>query len=81
MAFDIYGNGRPQSAQVLSAVGDLVRRAAQTAKRVNPRVKACGEMGPILLAQGNDAAAIQLENLTNEIAKSCDVDILWVHAE
>lgn len=69
-------NGRPQSDQVINAVGDLVKKAAQTAKGEKPRVKACGEMGPTLLARGNGEAAIQLEHLTDEIAKSCDVDIL-----
>jgi DNA-binding NarL/FixJ family response regulator len=69
-------DGWPQSAQVMKGVGDLVTRAAQTAKRKNPRVKACGEMGPILLAGGNGRAAIQLEHLTDEIVKSCDVDVL-----
>lgn len=69
-------DGWPQSSRVLNAVADLVNRAVQTAKCEDPRVQACGEMGPTLLAQGNGGAAIQLEHLTNEIAKSCDVDIL-----
>jgi DNA-binding NarL/FixJ family response regulator len=66
----------PDSVKVSKAVGDLVRSAAQVAKCERPRVAACGEMGPILLASGKGDAAIQLEHITSEIAKSCDVDIL-----
>lgn len=66
----------PDSVKVSTAVGDLVRKAAQIGKSERPRVAACGEMGPMLLAGGNSDAAIQLEHLTHEIAKSCDVDIL-----
>jgi len=44
------------------------------AKGERPRVAACGECG--LLEQGRVAAAIQIERLWNEIAKTCSVDIL-----
>jgi DNA-binding NarL/FixJ family response regulator len=69
-------NDHPDSVKVSKAVRDLVSKAAQVAKCARPRVAACGEMGPMLLASGNGDAAIELEHLTFEIAKSCDVDIL-----
>jgi hypothetical protein len=40
------------------------------------RVAACGELAPTLWAQGKADAAVQVEHLTDEIAKSCNVDIL-----
>jgi DNA-binding NarL/FixJ family response regulator len=69
-------NDWPDSTRVFNGVKELVSKAAQTATNEKPRVAACGEMGPTLLAQGKREAAFQLEHLTDEIAKSCDVDIL-----
>jgi DNA-binding NarL/FixJ family response regulator len=69
-------NDLPDSVKVSKGVGDLVSRAAKVAKCERPRVAACGEMGPVLLASGKGEAAIQLERLTHEIAKNCDVNIL-----
>jgi len=69
-------NGWPNAHGVLKGVRDLLVEAAKAARSERPRVAACGEMGPLLLAQGNGEAAIELEHLTHEIANTCDVDIL-----
>jgi len=69
-------NDWPDSVQVWKTMGDIVGRAAQAAKCENPRVAACGEMAPTLLAQGKGEAAVRLERLTHVIAKSRNVDIL-----
>ena len=69
-------NGWPNADKVLRGVRDLLQEAAKAAKTQCPRVAACGEMGPMLLAQGSGEAAIELEHLTHEIANTCDVDIL-----
>jgi DNA-binding NarL/FixJ family response regulator len=69
-------NGWPNAERVSRGVRGLLAEAAEAARRVRPRVAACGEMGPMLLAQGNGEAAIELEHLTHEIADTCDVDIL-----
>jgi CheY-like chemotaxis protein len=69
-------NGWPNADKVLRGFRDLIAEAAKCAKSERPRVAACGEMGPMLLAQGNGEAAIELEHLTHETADTCDVDIL-----
>jgi DNA-binding NarL/FixJ family response regulator len=66
----------PDPVRFLKIAGDLVAAAAKAAKGERPRVAACGECAPILWAQGRADAAIQLEHLWDEIAKTCDVDIL-----
>jgi hypothetical protein len=60
----------------LKVAGDLVASAAEAAKGEHPRVAACGECAPTLWAQGKADAAIHLEHLWDEIARTCDVDIL-----
>jgi len=57
-------------------VGDLVMNAAKAAKGEHPRVAACGECAPLLLAQGKGEAAIRLEQLWNEIVVKYDMDTL-----
>ena len=69
-------NDLPDSVRFLKIAGDLVAAAAKAANGDRPRVAACGECAPILWAQGRADAAIQLEHLWDEIAKTCDVDIL-----
>ena len=69
-------NDLPDPVRFLKIAGDLVAAAAKAAKGGRPRVAACGECAPILWAQGRADAAIQLEHLWDEIAKTCDVDIL-----
>jgi len=69
-------NDWPDSAQVVKGLKEMVASAAQAAKRQNARVAACGEMGPMLLAQGKREAAFELERLTHEVAASTRVDIL-----
>ena len=69
-------NDLPNPVRFLKIAGDLVAAAAKAATGERPRVAACGECAPILWAQGRADAAIQLEHLWDEIAKTCDVDIL-----
>ena len=57
-------------------VGDLMAAAAKGAKGERPRIAACGEAAPTLWAQGHADAAIRLEHLWDEIARTHDVDIL-----
>ena len=68
-------NDMPDPVRFLKTTGDLILNAAQAAKGEHPRVAACGECAPLLWAQGMPEAAIRLEQLWNEIAKSYDVDI------
>ena len=69
-------NDLPDPVRFLKVAGDLVAAAAKSARGENPRVAACGECAPILWAQGKAEAAIQLEHLWDEVAKTHDVDIL-----
>ena len=60
----------------MKVLGDLISTAAKAVKGKQARVAIFGEMCHLLWAQGNAEAAIRLELLWNEIAKSYDVDVL-----
>jgi DNA-binding NarL/FixJ family response regulator len=64
------------STRFLRIFGDLLSSSARAAKGKHARVAACGEFAPTLWAQGKVDAAIQVEHLTDEVAKSGNVDIL-----
>jgi DNA-binding NarL/FixJ family response regulator len=69
-------NNLPDQGRFLKVARDLLAAAAKGAKGEHSRVAACGECAPSLWAQGKADAAIELEHLWDEIAKTCDVDIL-----
>jgi DNA-binding NarL/FixJ family response regulator len=69
-------NDLPDPVRFWEIVSDLIVKASKAAKGEHPRVAACGECAPLLWAEGNADAAIQLEHLWDEIAKSYDLDIL-----
>jgi hypothetical protein len=64
------------STRFLRIFGDLLSSSTRAAKGKHARVAACGEFAPTLWAQGKVDAAIQVEHLTDEVAKSGNVDIL-----
>jgi CheY-like chemotaxis protein len=66
----------PDSARFLKIFRDLLSSSARAAKGKHARVAACGEFAPTLWAQGKPEAAIQVEHLTDEVAKTGNVDIL-----
>lgn len=63
-------------ASYLKAAGQLIATAAKAAGGERPRVAACGECAPTLWELGEADAAVELEQLWDEIARSYDVDIL-----
>jgi DNA-binding NarL/FixJ family response regulator len=69
-------NDLPDSAHCLKVAGDLVMEAEKAAQGEPPRVAVCGECAPRLWAQGKADAAIQVEHLWDEIARTHEVDIL-----
>jgi DNA-binding NarL/FixJ family response regulator len=69
-------NDLPDSVRLLNLFGDLVSSATKAAKAEHPRVAAFGEIAPTLWARGKADAAIQVEQLTDEFAKTRNVDIL-----
>jgi MEDS: MEthanogen/methylotroph, DcmR Sensory domain len=69
-------NDLPDPARFLNVAGNLVAAAAKASRGDRPRVATCGECAPILWEQGKADAAVEVEHLWDEIAKSCNVDIL-----
>jgi DNA-binding NarL/FixJ family response regulator len=69
-------NELPDPARFFRVAGDLIAGAAKTAKTKPPRVAACGEGTHLLWAQGRADAAIGLEHLWDEMAKTSNVDTL-----
>ena len=69
-------NNVPDPDLFLKAASDLVASAAKASKEEHSRVAACGECAPILRAQGYADAAIRLEQLWDEVARTHDLDIL-----
>jgi hypothetical protein len=69
-------NDMPDTGRFFVAVGGVIGAAAKAAKREHPRVVACGECSPVLLAEGKLDAAIRLEQLWDEAGKTFGVDIL-----
>jgi hypothetical protein len=67
-------NGLPDRVRFLSVLGDLISLAAKGAE--HPRVVAFGEIAPTLWARGQAEAAILLEHLSDELARTHNVEIL-----
>jgi hypothetical protein len=72
-------NGMPDSDQYLELVGDLIRAAAKAGKREHARIAACGKISPVLWAEGNADAAVRLEQITEQLIGTCEVDILCAY--
>jgi DNA-binding NarL/FixJ family response regulator len=66
----------PDPARFLKIFGDVLSSAAEMALGEHPQVLACGEFAPILLERGKAEAAVQVEHLTDEVARTSNVDIL-----
>jgi PAS domain S-box-containing protein len=63
-------DGRPDPARFLRLAGSLVTQLGAAAQAEHPRVAAFGEMVALLWAEGQHDAAIQLEQLWNELAQT-----------
>jgi DNA-binding NarL/FixJ family response regulator len=74
----IMANDLPDAARFFEVVSGLIEAAAKAAKR--SRVVACGECSPLLFAEGKPDAAIRLEQLWDDVAKTFEVDILCGYA-
>ena len=72
-------NDLPDPGKFLRVTGDLIAEAAKAVKVAHGRVAACGECAPLLWAQGKAEAAIRLEHLWDEIAKSYGLDVLCAY--
>jgi PAS domain S-box-containing protein len=63
-------NGQPDAARFAETIGDVIVRATAAAEGEQPRLVAFGEMVALLWAEGNHEAAIQLERLWNDLART-----------
>ena len=62
--------GRPERVAFMDLAGGVLTRAADAVREPGGRVVAFGEMVALLCAQGNNAGAIELEQLWNELGDS-----------
>jgi hypothetical protein len=69
-------NDMPDPGWFFKVVDDSIAAARKSANGEYLRIAACGECPSILWAQGKADAAIRLEELWNEIARTYEVDIL-----
>ena len=63
-------DGMPDAALFTEIIGGVLGQAAAAAEGKNPRVAAFGEMVALLWAEGNAQAAVRLEQLWNELART-----------
>jgi hypothetical protein len=73
---DFMVSDMPDAGWFLKVADDLIVSARKRANGEHLRVAICGECAPILWANGKADAAIRLEELWNQIARTYDVDIL-----
>ena len=72
-------NGAPDPTRFLDTIGELVIEAARRATGRRPTVAAVNECTPTVWVHGYLEAAIQLERLWDEMAKSRQMDILCAY--
>ncbi len=73
-------NDMPDSTRFFPVVGDLIEAAAKATRQKHHGVVVCGEGTSLLWAEGKADAAIQVEQLWNEVGKTFGVDILCGYA-
>jgi hypothetical protein len=73
-------NRMPDSVLFLDRLRGLVESASRATKEKSTRVAICGERTGLLWAEGKTDAAIRLEQLSNELRKTHQVDILCAYA-
>ena len=71
--------GLPDPVLFFAGFGGAIEAAAKAAKSERPRVAVFGEGVALLKAEGKVDAAIRLEQLSNELAKTHKVDILCAY--
>jgi hypothetical protein len=79
MLSTIMVNGTPDRLRFFEGVCSLIECAAEASKTEHPRVAICGECVGVLCAEGNVNAAIQLEEVGNDLAQSYDVEIMCAY--
>ena len=72
-------DGMPDSSRFVKARDDLIGRAAKAGRREHPRIVACGECAPHLLREGKADAAIQVEQLWDQLVTKYSIDTLCAY--
>ena len=72
-------NGLPDPVLFFEGLNGLIEAAPKAATAEHPRVAFCGERVGLLWAEGKTDAAIRLEELCNDLAKTHEVDILCAY--
>lgn len=70
---------RPDQDRFLESFGNLIASASKAARAKHPRVAIFGEGAALLWAEGKREAAIQLEHLGDDLARTRKVDILCAY--
>jgi DNA-binding NarL/FixJ family response regulator len=72
-------DGMPDPLRFFPASTAIIDTALRAATGPRPRVVACGEGGGLLLAQGNVAGAIRLEQYWDHLGRAFNVEILCAY--
>jgi DNA-binding NarL/FixJ family response regulator len=72
-------NGLPDPVRFFEGLSGLIESASKAAKADHPRVAFCGECQGLLWAEGKTDAAIRIEQLANDLAKTHEVDLLCAY--
>ncbi len=71
--------GLPDPVRFFAGISPFIEAATKAAKTKQPRVVVCGESAALLRAEGKTDAAIRLEQLCGDLAKTHEVDVLCAH--
>lgn len=69
----------PDPVRFLDAVRKLIEATSKAGRAGHPRLALCGERAGRLWAEGETDAALQLEQLCNDLARTHEVDILCAY--
>lgn len=69
-------NDWPDAARLANAVGSVIRKASKRAEAKHSKVAVCGECAPTLLAEGKTEAAIEVEHLWDDLARTLGLQVL-----
>jgi DNA-binding NarL/FixJ family response regulator len=72
-------NGWPDPERFFNGFSSLIESAAKAAKTEHPCVAICGEGVALLWAEGKTEAAIQVEQLCNDLSRTYTIDILCAY--
>ena len=72
-------DGAPDRLRFFEGLCDLIESATRAAKTLHPRVAICGECVGLLCEEGNVKAAIQLEEVGNDVAELHNVEIMCAY--